>query len=372
MKKITFIGKGNAGLFGALHFSYYSNAEVELIYDPNIPAEKVGQATVLEAPQLLWKSLGLNWYDNPISATPKLGILYENWGTKKEKFMHPFDFGATAIHYSPKKLQDYIINSGKFKVTEGNAEPKDIDSDFIFDCRGKLPNEDKEYDFLRSPLNAVILGQGDTCDPKQMWTRAVATPDGWTFVIPNTTNTTSYGYLYNDKITSFEKASKNFNKLFNLAKQNIYLNEKADNFKFKSYIAKEPIRDNVILSGNRLFFLEPLESTGVQAYLTWYRLCYDYIFLGAKKEEVVNKFKTNVQALENFILWHYQFGSKYKTKFWKEAAKYKINCSTFKDIVKYCSIHTFDYLRDLRQPFNSSVYGQFSPLDFKYWIDGVY
>ena len=47
-------------------------------------------------------------------------------------------------------------------------------------------------------------------DHSQNWTRAVATPDGWTFVIPNAANTTSYGYLYNKDITPLEDASANF------------------------------------------------------------------------------------------------------------------------------------------------------------------
>ena len=89
MTKIVFIGRGNAGVFGALHFSYYSDAEVELIYDPNTPPEKVGQASLLEAPDLLWKCFGLNWYDNPIEATLKLGIVYENWGKSKKHFSTP-------------------------------------------------------------------------------------------------------------------------------------------------------------------------------------------------------------------------------------------------------------------------------------------
>ena len=363
-KKITFIGKGNAGVFGALHFATYSDAEVELIYDPKIPAEKVGQATVLEAPNLLWRSLGLNWYDNPIEATPKFGVVYEGWGKKKDSFIHPFNFGATAVHYSPNKLQDYIINSGKFKVTEGNAEPKDIDSDFIFDCRGKLANENTEYMTLKNPLNAVLLKQLNHREPNINWTRCVATPDGWTFVIPNTNNTTSHGYLYNQDITSKDNAIKNFKKQFKF-------DGEVEGFSFKQYLAKEPIKDNVILSGNRLFFLEPLEATAVQTYLTWYRLCYDYIFLDGEKEKIVNKLKTHVQALENFILWHYQFGSKYKTKFWKEAAKYKIDCATFNAIVDYCLVNSFDHLRNEDIAINKAYYGQFAPINFKYWLDNV-
>jgi len=201
-------------------------------------------------------------------------------------------------------------------------------------------------------------------EPNINWTRCVATPDGWTFVIPNTNNTTSHGYLYNQDITSKDNAIKNFKKQFKF-------DGEVEGFSFKQYLAKEPIKDNVILSGNRLFFLEPLEATAVQTYLTWYRLCYDYIFLDGEKEKIVNKLKTHVQALENFILWHYQFGSKYKTKFWKEAAKYKIDCATFNAIVDYCLVSSFDHLRNEDVAINKAYYGQFAPINFKYWLDNV-
>ena len=178
-KKITFIGKGNAGCFGALHFSTYTNCEVELIYDPEVPEEKVGQATVLEAPDLLWKGLGMNWYHNTIEATPKFGVLYENWGKKKEPFFHPFSFNNTAVHYSPTKLQDAIINSGRFKVKKQKInDTKEVDSDYIFDCRGKLWNEPEQYKDLNNPLNSVLLKQTNERVPNTNWTRCVATPDG--------------------------------------------------------------------------------------------------------------------------------------------------------------------------------------------------
>ena len=45
-KKIIILGRGNAGCFTALHFSYYlPDCTVELIYDPDVPPEKVGQAS---------------------------------------------------------------------------------------------------------------------------------------------------------------------------------------------------------------------------------------------------------------------------------------------------------------------------------------
>ena len=75
--KISIVGAGNAGCFTALHFAWkvlsnkYDNVELELIYDPEISPEPVGQATVLEPPGLLWAATGFNWYKNPIHATFK-------------------------------------------------------------------------------------------------------------------------------------------------------------------------------------------------------------------------------------------------------------------------------------------------------------
>ena len=59
--KITVVGAGNAGCFTALWFAWFGrkeNVEVELIYNPKIPVERVGQATLLNPPAILWGSTG--------------------------------------------------------------------------------------------------------------------------------------------------------------------------------------------------------------------------------------------------------------------------------------------------------------------------
>ena len=250
--KITILGRGNAGCLTALHYGYYTrhlkNISIELIHDPDSSPEKVGQGTLLDPPDLLWKALGINWYDNPIDATPKFGILYENWGKTNEKsFASSFPLNCVALHYTPAKLQEVILKSGYFSVQEKHIDNcEEIDSDYIFDCRGKPSVNWDDYEELKNPLNSVLLREEESKDCDINWTRAVATPDGWTFVIPNTSQTTSYGYLYNDEITSTEEASANFEKLFSLA------NKKAQNLKFKSYVAKIPIIDErIVLGGNR-------------------------------------------------------------------------------------------------------------------------
>ena len=74
MKKIVIVGGGNAGCLTALYCAWHGKGkvevEVELIHNPKIPPERVGQGTVLEAPALLWAATGFNWYNNNIHATP--------------------------------------------------------------------------------------------------------------------------------------------------------------------------------------------------------------------------------------------------------------------------------------------------------------
>ena len=377
--KITILGRGNAGCFTALHYVYYTrnlkNISIELLYDPDISPERVGQATLLDPPDLLWKALGINWYDNPIDATPKFGILYENWGKKREKsFASPFPLSRVALHYTPAKLQEVILKSGYFNVQEKHIENiEQIDSDYIFDCRGKPSDNWDDYEELINPLNAVLLGEGKSKECDINWTRAVATPDGWTFVIPNTTQTTSYGYLYNDEITSTEEASANFEKIFSLEKQGIDLNEKVDNLKFKNYVAKTPIIDDrIILGGNRLFFLEPLEATAIEAYLFLARRTFDWIINNITTSVLITQeiLKYTYQ-IQNYIIWHYMHGSKYDTPFWKAAGKLKIEDPEFDRILALSKKFSMVDLLDNQNDFSNNHYGQWMPWNFKYWYDEI-
>ena len=394
--KITILGRGNAGCLTALHYGYYTrnikNIFIELIHDPDTSPEKVGQATLLEPPQLLWKALGINWYDNPIDATPKFGILYENWGKKEGKSMtSPFPFNRVGLHYAPAKLQEFILKSGYFNVQKKHIDNyEQIDSDYIFDCRGKHITNWEDYDKLTNPLNAVLLGEGKSKECDINWTRAVATPDGWTFVIPNTSKTTSYGYLYNDKITSTEEASANFEKLFSLAKQGIYLNEEVDNPKFKNYVAKRAIIDDrIILGGNRLFFLEPLESTAIETYLFWARRTFDWIINNTVTSvNITQEILEYTYQIQNFIIWHYMYGSKYDTPFWNFAGKLKIEDSEFDRILayikKFSMIDLLNKRISFKTPlyelneenhttinFSNTCYGQWELWNFKCWHEAM-
>ena len=377
--KITILGGGNAGCLTALHYSYYTrnveNIFIELIHDPDTSPEKVGQGTLLDPPDLLFKAFGINWYDNPINATPKFGIVYENWGKKVEKSMaSPFPLNKVALHFEPAKLQEFILKSGYFSVQEKHIENvEQIDSDYIFDCRGKPSDNWDDYEELINPLNTALLARGKSKECDINWTRAVATPDGWTFVIPNTTQTTSYGYLYNDKITSTKEASANFEKLFSLSKQGICLNEEVDNLKFKNYVAKTAIIDDrIILGGNRLFFLEPLEATAMEAYLFAARRTFDWIVNKITTPNLVNlEILYYTHQIQNYVMWHYMYGSKYDTPFWEAAGELKIKDPQFDEFLTYAKKSSMIDLIDVNIEKNMTRYGQWEPRMFKCWYNTV-
>ena len=369
--KLVVLGRGLAGCITASLFKYFSpKSEVELIYDSSIAALPVGQATILDTPQLLWDMFRPNftWYENPVKATLKTGILYENWGKKNDKFFHPFNFGSIGVHYVPDAIQDYLCEHGGFKITDKHISEdcNEIDADYIFDCRGFPKNYD-DYDQLYNPINAVLLGRNEEIKPAQLWTRAVATPNGWTFDIP-LTDKTSLGYLYNSDITSVEDATQNFNEMFNspeiLGKMNT-----------KHYIAKNPIVDDrIIKNGCRLFFIEPLEATAVSVYLSWAVMCFNMIF--AKKhsiEQATNFIKTNIHQVQNFILYHYGFGSKWDTPFWNYAKTLKndnLKDPLFYEIMNYSNSVDEHYINPHEYD-NKTKYGIHHGYSFRNMYEGL-
>ena len=365
MKKITIVGGGNAGCFTALYCAWMNKQkdfEIELIYDPEIPPERVGQATILEASALLWATTGFNWYDNKIHATMKSGILYENWGNT-DKLFHPFPADSMAIHYCPIAMRESILGSKLFKVVEDDVDPKDVDADYVFDCRGK-PDDSSNYDELINPTNACILAKPNF-ENKANWSRHVATPDGWSFIIPATeSHSGSMGYCYNSNITSREDAEKNFNDMFDV--------EITTNIKYKNYIAKEPIIDNrIFLNGNRLFFLEPMESTSNQAYIEMARAVFDYYLQGRVSAVHVKEDMTKyIKQLQNFILWHYQFGSKYDTPFWQYAKTLSFEDETFNKFLEYSKLYDCIPIT-YGGTTQNKLYGQWPAYAFKIWNEGM-
>tara|TARA_B100001996_G_scaffold129126_1_gene98054 strand:+ start:143 stop:1279 length:1137 start_codon:yes stop_codon:yes gene_type:complete len=372
--KVSVVGGGNAAVFTALYLAWHGkesdwrnsfkkDIEVELIYDPKIPCERVGQATLVDPPRILWSATGFNWYKNQMHATFKSGILYEGWGKVNDTVYHAFPADFMAMHYCPWEMQKHVINSGIFKVIESNVDDiNNIDSDLIFDCRGK-PKDFADYDDLINPINACVLGKPNWDTTKAFWSRHVATPDGWTFVIPTHSDSPSHdysvGYCYNSNITSKEEAEKNMLKMFDVSiKKNINI---------RNYVAKNPIIDDrIVLNGNKLFFVEPLESSSVQSYIEM-----AIYVLQNGVEGIAPQVRNYIKQIQNFVLWHYQFGSKYDTPFWDYAKSLTFIDSKFDYYLRDSKQQSMeDLMREISEN-PSSYYAQWSKYAFKLWYNGM-
>ena len=139
MKRIAIIGAGNAGCITALHYYYHGHDsfDITIYHNPQVPIERVGQGLTIGPTSLIGAVLNLDWVNNPLDATFKTGFMYEGWGKKTEKFFHPFALHEMAMHYVPQKLSETVLKSGLFNVIEKDVQDpeKQIDADFIFDCR---------------------------------------------------------------------------------------------------------------------------------------------------------------------------------------------------------------------------------------------
>tara|TARA_R100000008_G_scaffold78748_1_gene59901 strand:+ start:36 stop:1166 length:1131 start_codon:yes stop_codon:yes gene_type:complete len=369
-KKISIIGAGNAGIISALHTAYYGKdlVEVTLYYDPTIPIERVGQGSLIPTTGLICRSLGINWINNPIDATFKTGILYEGWGKKKNDYFHAFDLNGMAMHYIPQKLSQVVLESGLVKVVEKNIKDpeKEVDGDYIIDCRGRDNKNEDNYESLVNPLNSVLLCNKPGADPNLYYTRTVATPNGWTFVVPNR-DSVSYGYLYNKTITTKEEAEEDFVERFDIP-------EIDGRLSFKNYIAKDAfVGERTMLNGNRLGFVEPLEATSLGFY---HEACKIYLTRVVEKWDKLRcnmEIRKDMMQIQRFILWHYQKGSKYDTPFWKYAQS--LSCGMdeeFRNLLKKSRrinrLDAYHLVEHHRVPY---TYAQWTIKSIKQWNEYV-
>jgi len=311
VNKLTIVGAGNAGCISALHFRHFlPELEIDLYHNLSHPIERVGQGTTDVVAKLISNVLGGDFYKNNLGATIKTGILYKNWGTKKDEFFHPFYFmSQVGLHFTPKKFSDTVLSSGLFNVKEKEiTDPeKEIDADFIIDCRGRKNIDKDNINKLVNPLNSVLLASL----PKRnlLWTESVAHPNGWCFIVP-TEDKLSLGYLYNSGLTSKEEATKDFQERFGVE-------EIEHSMKFDNYCSFNPfVGERTLLNGNQCAFIEPLEATATGLYLWIARVGYDRFINKVDIPQCLHLLHKECNSIASFVLWHYKTGSKFDSPFW--------------------------------------------------------
>ena len=81
-----------------------------------------------------------------------------------------------------------------------------------------------------------------------------------------------------------------------------------------------------------------------------------------------------IKELQNFVLWHYQFGSKYDTPFWDYAKKISFKDDKFDAMLDYCK--DTERVNLIPKGYGGStndysMYGQWPAFSFKIWYDGM-
>jgi len=321
-KRIAVIGKGTAGSQSVIHFArFFPDTEIVWYFDPNRPAQSVGEGATLELPRNLYNNLGFFHEDlKKVNGTFKTGIYKENWGKKNDAFFHHFPPPQTSYHFSATELQDYIYlkMKDKVKIVEKDVDYSNVDASFILNASGKP----KSYnDFVESqyiPVNSAYVTQCYWDYPRFDYTFTLARKHGWVFGIP-LQNRFSVGYLYNNKFSQEEDLKEELEEIFE--QYSLSPDPKTNSLSFNNYYRKINYENggSIVHNGNASFFLEPLEATSIGTMDRIQRAAFD-IWTGAITSTQANlAYSRLMSQLELIIMLHYAAGSKFDTEFWNFA-----------------------------------------------------
>ena len=226
--KIAVIGTGTAGILSIAFVLAYSPEPIEVysIHNPKKPILGIGESTSTQIPGVLYDSIGFTLLENAdeIDATTKLGVKFSNW-REKEFYSHimPVCYGMHFDNHSIKKFtfKKFRELHKNFREIHGDVttveseetkayvtvDGKKYSFDYVIDCGG-YPDDYSDY-FLGKPISVNSCFVHNTKPEKYCYTHHRATPNGWMFGIPLQSRQ-SFGYLYNDTITTEEDAIENF------------------------------------------------------------------------------------------------------------------------------------------------------------------
>ena len=334
-KRLGIIGTGSAGILSLSHFLSHLDNEWEItsIYDPNKPILGIGESSNPSFITALEKGCEFNMHDDSheLDGTYKFGTMWKNWRDKT--FLGPLLGGSCAIHFNNFKLKEFVFPRfrrmwpNKFKELTGVvSEVKNVGThvniivddqehqfDYIIDCMG-FPTDWTHYNIRPDmPVNHCLVHNKEIPGDWE-YTGHRATRNGWMFEIPLTSRQ-SYGYLFNDTITSVEDAKADFAKEIDVPVEELNNIE----YKFQSYYSTAVCDGRIMKNGNRAIFFEPISATSIYMYDQANKIFFNYLVGHFKTKEQVNEaFSSVAHAIEELIYWFYHGGSIYDTEFWQK------------------------------------------------------
>ncbi|MDE0165897.1 MAG: tryptophan 7-halogenase [Bryobacterales bacterium] len=385
LRKIAVVGRGTAGAMAAASVTRLhpdSDHELHHIYDSRIPVTGVGEGSwpslVQELRQLT--NLPHETVQQRVNGTRKYGVAFEGWGRRNRDFIHYFtpQQVSYAYHLSADSMADLLINSTRARhidakvlnITrmEGGAQvefeglaPERYD--LVFDARGfpreLHPNEHIHIPFI--PTNTAVIRrcpaivQEEQGGPvlQHTYTRAIARPHGWIFVIPLTVHT-SYGYIFNRDVSRLAEVESDFDAF--LETDGVSQFEQRAVIPFPNFVHRRMYDGAVARIGNAAAFMEPLEATAIVSAQFQIGMVLQ-IRLNRSVENlerdapVVNRFLVNNMLCYGlFVGWHYSCGSKYDSGFWRHARDHawpQHRTAADPEVVCCAALRKFDEMMEL-------------------------
>ena len=354
LRKIAVVGRGTAGCLAAASVTRLhpdGDNELHHIYDSRIPVIGVGEGSWPSLVQQLQQLTRLphETVQQRLNGTRKYGVAFEGWGRRNRDFTHYFtpqqvsyayhlsadlmadllDASTRARHIDAKVLGVTRVEGGAQVEFEGR-EPERYD--LVFDARGfpkgLRPDQHIEISFI--PTNtavirrcpAIIVEERDGPVRQHTYTRAVARPHGWIFVIPLTVHT-SYGYIFNRDVSGLDEVEADFDAF--LESDGVAEFEQRAVIPFPNFVHRQLYDGAVARIGNAAAFMEPLEATAiVSAQLQVGMVLHMRLNRSPEYVErdapVVNRYLVSSMLRYGlFVGWHYSCGSRYDSEFWRHA-----------------------------------------------------
>ena len=354
LRKIAVVGRGTAGSLAAASVTSLlpdGDHELHHIYDSRIPVIGVGEGSWPSLVQELQKLTRLphETVQQRLKGTRKYGVAFEGWGRRNRDFTHYFtpQQVSYAYHLSADLMGELLHESTRARHIDANVlDIRRADGgalvefdglaperyDLVFDARGfpKQLQPERHIDISFIPTNtaiirrcpAIIEEEQDRPALQHTYTRAVARPHGWVFVIPLTVHT-SYGYIFNRDVSSQADVESDFDAF--LKADGVAEFEQRAVISFPNFVHRQIFDGAVARIGNAAAFMEPLEATAiVSAQLQIGMILHIRLNRSAEHLErdapVVNRFLVNNMLCYGlFVGWHYSCGSKYDSAFWRHA-----------------------------------------------------
>jgi len=316
-----------------------SDLTIDCIYDPNTPTIQVGESSSIAVYKALFEVLDFCIIQDlpKINGTVKWGARYFWEPANDNNFIiRHFHNG---LHFNSETFSFYVLNElvkkfSNFNVIKDNIINISQDKnkvtlksqnnayvyDFLIDCRGTPSTEElnsgtyNTVDF--AAVNSVILNP-EYKTYNETYTSAHIHKNGWMFGIPLQHRKT-WGYLYNNNITTDKEAIEHFSELKNIDASVLR------RLNWKQYYRKKAIDNRILYMGNRLHFFEPAMSMPLHFYCTYLTNILPIVMecLAGKRNfadvtlDFNERYSYNITQMLDLIALHYASPNKIQSEYW--------------------------------------------------------